>query len=44
MKIGEVYFNGEETSYFDESDWENYRKNYIGFVFQDYNLIDSYTV
>ncbi len=41
---GEMYINGEETSYYSVSDMENYRKKYIAFVFQDYNLIDSYTV
>jgi ABC-type lipoprotein export system ATPase subunit len=41
---GEMYINGEETSYFSISDMENYRKKYVAFVFQDYNLIDSYTV
>ncbi|MBU1145043.1 MAG: ABC transporter ATP-binding protein [Firmicutes bacterium] len=41
---GEMYLNGEETSYFSVSDMENYRKKYIAFVFQSYNLIDSYTV
>jgi putative ABC transport system permease protein len=41
---GEMYINGEETSYYSVNDMENYRKKYIAFVFQDYNLIDSYTV
>jgi len=41
---GEMYINGEETSHFIESEWENYRRNYIGFIFQNNNLIDSYTV
>ncbi|MDD4069898.1 MAG: ATP-binding cassette domain-containing protein [Candidatus Izemoplasmatales bacterium] len=41
---GEMYINGEETSYFSVSEKENYRKKYIAFVFQEYNLIDSYTV
>ena len=40
---GEMYFNGNATSYYDETDWEEYRKNHIAFVFQNYNLIDSYT-
>lgn len=40
---GEMYFNGNATSYYDENDWEAYRKNHIAFVFQNYNLIDSYT-
>lgn len=41
---GEIYLNGEETSYFTVSDMENFRKKYVAFVFQNYNLIDSYTV
>lgn len=41
---GEMYINGEETSYFSVDEMENYRKKYIAFVFQSYNLIDSYTV
>lgn len=41
---GEVYFNNKLTSYFDEDDWEKYRKNEISFIFQNYNLIESYTV
>ena len=41
---GEMYLNGEETSYFSTAELEEYRKKYIAFVFQNYNLIDSYTV
>lgn len=41
---GELYINGEETSHFDDEDWEDYRKEKIAFIFQNYNLIDSYTV
>lgn len=41
---GEMYFEGEETSYYDESGWENYRKEKIGFIYQNYNLIDSFSV
>lgn len=41
---GEMYINDEETSYYSKSDWENYRKKYIAFIFQNYNLIESYTV
>ncbi|MFA5007317.1 MAG: ABC transporter ATP-binding protein/permease [Candidatus Izemoplasmatales bacterium] len=41
---GEMYLNGEETSYFSVADMENFRKKYVAFVFQNYNLIDSYTV
>lgn len=41
---GEMYLFGEETSEYLISDWERYRRAYISFVFQDYNIIDSYTV
>ncbi len=41
---GELYINGEETSYFTKEDWEYYRSQYIGFIFQNYNIIDAYTV
>ena len=41
---GEMYINGEETSYYNESDFEEYRKKYIGNIFQNFNLINSYTV
>ncbi|MDY5577399.1 MAG: ABC transporter ATP-binding protein [Lachnospiraceae bacterium] len=40
---GEIYFKGQETSYYDEADWENYRKEKIGFIYQNYNLIDSFS-
>lgn len=41
---GEVYHYGEETSHYTINDWEKYRSAYIGFVFQNYNIIDSYSV
>ena len=41
---GELYINGEPTSAYDDEDWNNYRKSKIGFIFQNYHLIDSYTV
>jgi len=41
---GELYLFGEETSHYTIADWEKYRGTYIGFVFQNYNIIDSYTV
>ena len=41
---GEMYINGEETSHYTEQDFENYRRTYIGNIFQSFNLINSYTV
>ena len=40
---GEMYFRGEPTFQYDDQDWEEYRRNKIGFVFQDYSLINHYT-
>ena len=41
---GEMYINGEETSYYSENDFEEYRKKYVANIFQNFNLINSYTV
>ena len=41
---GELYINNEETSHFTTKEWEKYRSSHVGFVFQNYNIIDSYTV
>lgn len=41
---GEIYFNGNETSYFNQNDMDVFRKNNVSFIFQNYNIIDSYTV
>lgn len=41
---GEMYVNGEETSHYNEKDLEDYRRKYIGNIFQHFNLINSYTV
>lgn len=41
---GEMHVNGEETSHYLEKDWEDYRRKYIGNIYQNFNLINSYTV
>ena len=41
---GEMYINGEETSGYTETDFEAYRKTYIANIFQNFNLVNSYTV
>lgn len=41
---GEIYYKGNETAYFSIKDMDDFRKNKIGFIFQNYNIIDSYTV
>lgn len=41
---GTIYVNGEDTSYYGNSEYEDYRRNYISFIFQNYNLIESFNV
>ena len=41
---GEMYINGKETSHYTEEDFEAYRKKYISNIFQNFNLVNSYTV
>ena len=41
---GEMYINGEETSHYREVDFEEYRKKYVSNIFQNFNLVNSYTV
>ena len=41
---GELYIEGQPTSHYLQPDWEQYRQKYVSFIFQDYNIIDSFTV
>jgi len=41
---GEMFILGEATSGYVREDLEEYRKKYIGNIFQTFNLINSYTV
>lgn len=41
---GEMYIDENETSHYTAAEFEEYRKIYIGNVFQSFNLINSYTV
>ncbi len=41
---GEMLIEGQPTSHFIQQDFEEYRKKYISFIFQDYNIIESFTV
>lgn len=41
---GEMYINGEETSHYTEEDYLKYRRSYVSNIFQNFNLINSYTV
>ena len=41
---GEMYINGEETSHYTETDYQRYRRQYVSNIFQNFNLVNSYTV
>ena len=41
---GEIIFRGRSSKNFADSDYDSYRNTHVGFVFQEYNLIDSYKV
>ncbi len=41
---GEILYYGNETFYFNQNDSDTFRKNNVSFIFQKYNIIDSYTV
>ena len=40
----DTYEDGEETSHYTEEDYLNYRRNYVSNIFQNFNLVNSYTV
>ena len=41
---GEMTIKGKNTKVFKEKDWDAYRNNSIGFVFQSYNLISHLSI
>lgn len=41
---GNLYINGKSTKYFNDKDWDYYRNNNIGFIFQNYNLISHISI
>ena len=41
---GELYVNGHPTSHYDAADWEKYRRDMIGFISQNYGILEGNTV
>ena len=41
---GDLIINGRSTKEFKDNDWDSYRNNSIGFVFQSYNLISHISI
>jgi len=44
LNSGEITINGITTRDFSQKEWAIYRNHYVGFVFQEYNLVDHLNV
>ncbi len=41
---GEIIINGVSSKAFKQSDFDSYRNTYVGFIFQEYNVLEEFTV
>lgn len=41
---GEIIIKGKSSNDFNAFDWDSYRNTYCGFVFQEFNIINDFTV
>ncbi|ASA19727.1 ABC transporter ATP-binding protein/permease [Paenibacillus donghaensis] len=41
---GELIINGQSTEHFKDGEWDAYRNNSVGFIFQSYNLISHLSI
>jgi len=41
---GEIILKGKSLKSFTEADFDSYRNTYIGFIFQEFNVLNEYTV
>jgi len=41
---GEIIIKGRSSKTFSESDFDSYRNTFIGFIFQEYNILENFTV
>ena len=41
---GKIYIDNKDIDSFREKDFDSYRNTYIGFIFQDFNLLEEYNV
>lgn len=41
---GEIIVKGRSSKDFSESDFDSYRNTFVGFVFQEYNILNEFTV
>ncbi len=41
---GEIIVKGRSSKDFTQSDFDSYRNTFVGFIFQEYNILDEFTV
>ena len=41
---GDIIVDNKSTKKFKNKDWDYYRNTYVGFIFQEFNLLDEYNV
>ena len=41
---GEIILNGKSSKDFTAADFDSYRNTYVGFIFQEYNILEEFTV
>ncbi len=41
---GEIIVKGRSSKNFTQSDFDSYRNTYVGFIFQEYNILNEFTV
>lgn len=41
---GDLFINGVSTKNYKDADWDSYRNNHVGFIFQNHYLIDHITI
>lgn len=41
---GEIIIKGKSSSSFSQADFDSYRNTFLGFVFQEFNILEDYTV
>ncbi|MDE7167534.1 MAG: ATP-binding cassette domain-containing protein, partial [Clostridia bacterium] len=41
---GEIFVNDQSFADFKQADYDNYRNGYVGFVFQEFNLLNDFDV
>ena len=41
---GDLIINGKSTKAYKDKDWDQYRNNSVGFIFQSYNLIGHISI